>query len=273
VRLPGRPAGTVSAEFAGVLDGRALWLAVSLAQLDEASTAGWRFAVRPESGEPITLGGELDRDHLAVIADLPTAPGTYDVLVACDGDVRPVVAEEPSPGPTRTPDQGPVRYELAYADDGLRVTVSSLTETAGVVDLSTDGSVITVTLTDQAEPSGHSELVFVQDHVDLGSVPLVPGPRGRTATLTADNVPGSNMRLVVPSGGRRKQVRRIRNGLTAAGPSVLLPRLEDDAGEPVLVCMWHPDSGNLRLRRPQADTVSEAVPATGARSGEEPDPA
>lgn len=254
MRLPGRTPGVATADFAGILDGRALWLACPRDELDDALEE-WAFCLRDQTGEVTVLGGEADGDHLTVIADLPTRPASYDVLVARGDDSRRVIAAEPTPGPTRIPDQGPVRYALDHSEVGLRVTATTLAETADVLALDTDGSVITVTVT--GDPARPGELVFVQDKVDLGSVPLRPGPRGLTATLTAADVPGTNMRLVVTDGERRRQVRRVRNAMTAPGPSVLLPRLEDEDGEPVLVCLWHPDSGNLRLRRPQATTDAE----------------
>jgi hypothetical protein len=246
VSPPALAAGTVSAEFAGVLDGRALWLAVPLTELDMPAEQ-WSFAVRHEDGVLTPLGGDVDGAHLAVAADLPTVPGTYDVLVTAGDEVRPLVAPEPPPGPTRVPDHEPVRFALVYDDAGLRLTATPFQQSAEVVALATDGTSVTITVEGPGE-----RLLFVQDKVDLGSVPMAPGPRGSTATVTRDDVPGTHVRLVVLDGERRRPVRRARNGLAAAGPAVLLPVLERDDGEPTLVCNWHAESGNLRLRLPDA---------------------
>ena len=121
MRLPGRAAGTAWAELAGVFDGRAVWLAVPLSELGD-DPSGWSYALRDESGASIPLGGEVDGTFLSAVADLPTTPGRYDVLVARDDDVRPVVADEPVPGPTRTPQArrpGPAPARARGAADRL----------------------------------------------------------------------------------------------------------------------------------------------------------
>lgn len=278
---PTPPPGAPVSAYAGIGDGRTLWLAVEAV----AGTLAFRPA---EGGEVIAAHSDLAEDQPAyrsVRVDLTGPAGlggrgaaTYDVVVVPPGggEPRPVWSPPlPQGGPTRPPPapDGRTRFTLARTGPGFlqvrRVAVPPAAELLQVA-LRDGGIELVIDPAAAGEPSDIGELLLVgaQDAL-LARLPLTRGERGWEASLTLDAVPASAdtaLRVVVGTPDAWVPVRRRHNGLTKTSGAVLLPTLTDDeTGQPLLRLRWGP-GGGLQVRLPRPDGADDTD------DGEGPDP-
>jgi hypothetical protein len=222
------------AAFAGVLDGRSLWLAIearpgSLALRDAAS------------GDVIALPGDAPDDQPAYRStrvDLAgLTPGrspagrsetAYDVVLVPSGGRSPKPVWTPPLVPTVTPVVDGARWELRRTDQGhLRLVEVTVPPAAELTGIGTVGDGIRVT----ADPGGRVALLG-ESGEEVASFP--------DGVITAGALAGAAPQLSrVTAGGL--PVRRRGNDLTDPGRAVPLPELY--AADPGLQ-----DRVRLRLR-------------------------
>ena len=221
-----------TADFAGVLDGVALWLAVpGEGALALVTQDGVRVPVETEQ-----------RDGFATccvdLRALPAAP-SYAVWLG----EAPVLAPPAVEGPTRTPQAWPVCFDVETADDGtLRVVRDEPDPVAMVEAAALDGDALVITV------DGGTELLLVEP--GQGVRARLPLDATGTARIRDEDVPaepGLVVRLVAERDGVRRPLRRARHDLADPDGATVLPQLDRD-GEPSLVLKWQPN-GALRLRR------------------------
>ena len=174
------------ASYAGILDGRRLWLSVegAVALRDAAG------ALHPLSGDP------------AAGVDLPAGEGEWDVV--CDGEP---VAIAPFPkGTTRVPPSpdGLTQLALVRTDAGtLRVRRTRRTPGVDVLGFAVDDAGVRVTLAGEVTEVRVGDASFP---VADGAVVLTPGPTGPVLAQPGD-----------------RPLRRRANDLATPGQAVLLP--------------------------------------------------
>jgi hypothetical protein len=247
------------AAFAGVLDGRHLWLAVE-------ATPGTLSLRELEDGQPgqvIALASDLVEDdpHFrsvrADLADLPEATESrYEVVMASpSGKVERVWTPAlPPPEPLTTPPADGVQWQVGRSPDGtLELARKPAEPGAVVVGIEADlDDVVTLHIAG-AGPDAELRLVDDQDGAVLLTRPLTYADGVATATLKPDDVP-DRVGLSASVHAGDLPVRRRANELTRPDTAVLLPQHQSDDGQSVaLVYRWLPD-GVLRVRRPKAGT-------------------
>jgi hypothetical protein len=250
------------AVFAGVLDGRHLWLAVeatpgtlSLRELDEG-----------RAGQVIALASDLVEDdpHFrSVRVDLADLPGPvesrYEVVVASPGDrVERVWTPALLPQePLTTPPADGVQWHVGRSPDGTLELARTPAEPGAVlvgIEADLDDPEETVTLhIAGAGLDAELRLVDDQDGAVLLTRPLTHADGVATATLRPDDVP-DRIGLSTSVHAGDLPVRRRANELARPDTAVLLPQHQSDDGQSVaLVYRWLPD-GVLRVRRPKSGT-------------------
>jgi hypothetical protein len=254
---PDAPGNRPRTAFAGVLDGRHLWLAVD-------ATPG-SLAVRDlGSGAVVPLASDLAEDdprYRSVRSDLASVPGKgparLEVVVTAPGGkvhrvwTPPLARNEP----VRTPAFGDVLWELARNADGTLELVREPAP-AGAVLLDIDIDTNDVTTLRIGGAAAGAELRLVDD--DSGEV-LVTRPLGHeggiaVGSLSPSDVPeGVGLSAAVHAG--ELPVRRRANDLTRPDNAVLLPQVQNDDDSDdtplfALIYRWLPD-GVLRVRRPK----------------------
>jgi hypothetical protein len=276
MRLPGRrhaeydhARGPVAA-YAGILDGRHLWLAVeptddTLALRDTAGGDLIELEARPEE----LLGGV---SHKGVRSDLTALVGaaepggddaTYDVVVKGTRllPAKPLWSPAlPDDGVARTPPtpEGRTLFSLERTDDGhLRVRRTALAATAELdaVDVRGDRVHLRIRPPDDLEPGCHL-LLLDQDDQLLETVPATTH-EGLVETLVGvDDLPADFFGMLRPAVGTEQswvRIRRRSNDLADPNHAVLLPELfaTDAHGglsdHPRARFRWNPD-GLLAVR-------------------------
>lgn len=256
---PQPPRGRAVVAFAGVLDGRHLWLAVhagpgslALRAVGDAEAQG---------GDVVALASEVPDDdpaHRHVRVDLEQLGGSsYDaVLVPAGGaSARPVWSHPlPAPGPVRTPDSldGSHRWDLERTDDGgLRVVRRDVAPTVALRAAGLDGE--TLTLSTEV-PAGHDAdaatprlRLLDDDGALVAALPMTHADGLLHARVSlADLPPGPETYPRVLVGDL--PVLRHRDDLVRHQASSMLPQLfGDDPDAPVLRLRWLPE-GRLGLR-------------------------
>ena len=247
------------AVFAGVLDGRHLWLAVeatpgtlSLRELDDGQT-----------GQVIALASDLVEDdpHFrsvrADLADLPDATESrYEVVMASPGGrvERVWTPALPQQEPLTTPPAGGVQWQVGRSPGGTLELARKPAEPGAVlVGIEADlDDVVTLHMAG-ADADAELRLVDDQDGAVLLTRPLTHADGVATATLRPDDVP-DRVGLSTSVHAGDLPVRRRANELARPDTAVLLPQHQSDDGQSVaLVYRWLPD-GVLRVRRPKAGT-------------------
>ncbi len=251
---PDAPGNRPRSAFAGVLDGRHLWLAVD-------ATPGTLAISEAGSGRVLPLTSDLAEDdprYRSVRADLGTVPGAgggrYEVVITAPGGkvhrvwTPPLARNEP----IRTPAADGVHWQVARAEDGTLLLVREPAP-EGAVLLGIEAAVDdTVTLRIGGAPPG-AELRLVDD--ESGEVlltrPFTVSDGVAVATLRPAEVPeGEGLSTSVLAGDL--PVRRRADELVRPDTAVLLPQHQAEDGQSVaVVYRWLPD-GILRVRRPKA---------------------
>lgn len=242
------------AAFAGVLDGRHLWLAVD-------ATPGSLALRHQATQEVVTLHSDLTEDDprwrsvRASLSGLTGGDATYDVVVVAPGGRVHGVWTPPLPRnePVVTPVADGVRWRVDRASDGaLLLQRHEEPTSASLLDISMEDDRVKLTIAD-AEPG--AELVLLDDDNDaeVARIPLNHSLSDAVAVITPSDVPdrlGLSAKVMV--GGR--DLRRRANELVRPDTAVLLPQHQADDGQSVaLVYRWLPDE-TLRIRRPKAGT-------------------
>jgi hypothetical protein len=242
VRLLGRSddrSDLVAAEFAAILDGRTLWLAVP---------AGHGPLVLREHGsgtEVVLAAGGDDPAYCSIRQDLTTLPesgdATYDVSCAAGPVGAPHVVE----GPTRTPTTGPDVFALEAAADGalqvVRTTGEQHAEVAGIRVAEDETVLLRLTGPDGLPELDH--IRFVRKRATIAEIAVVDGVAALSPEMVID-VPDGGCRVVAASGTTTWPLRRRHNDLVRPQSAVQLPTWGLD-GRFELV--WSA-SGDLRSR-------------------------
>ncbi len=252
------PGSRPRAAFAGVLDGRHLWLAVE-------ATPG-TLALRTVGAERVvSLTSDLAEDDprfRSVRSDLSVMPGDdaarFEVVITAPGGKVHRVWTPPLPPlqPMRVPPAAGVQWQVARGEDGtLQLVREPAPPAAYLVSIGADVDDV-ATLRIAGAPTG-AELRLVDD--ESGEVlltrPLTREGGVATATVDHHDVPqGVGLSASVYAGDL--PVRRPDNDLARPDQAVLLPQVQSDnvdgADGPLfdLVFRWLPD-GVLRVRRPK----------------------
>ncbi len=255
---PDDPGHRPRAAFAGVLDGRHLWLAID-------ATPGSLALREGATDRTVPLVSDLSEDdprYRSVRADLAALPGEgearYDVVVTAPGGKVHRVWTPPlaPPGVMRTPTVGTVRWEVARTTDGT-LQVARTAAQAGVelreVEAAPDGA---VTLHLRPGPQGadlaETPLRVVDE--DSGDLllerALTPDRDGFSVRVDPADIPdGVGLSAGVLVG--ELPVRRRADGLARPDAAVLLPQHQTEDGESIVVYRWRAD-GTLRVRRREA---------------------
>jgi hypothetical protein len=201
----------VVAAFAGILDGRRLWLAVE----DTPGSLALRAA---DSGDVVAPANEVRADdqpgYRAARIDLAELPGgdetTYDVVLV-PGRGRPVPVRSEAPV-SRRPDASP--WRLARTDEGLlQVHREDVPDAAELVTV-------------EEVPEGLR--LIVSDGPQLGLLiddePVVVLPvHDGAVTLPASDLPEQPARAMVGEPGSWRPLRRRANDLSDPGRGAPLP--------------------------------------------------
>lgn len=252
---PDEPGNRPRTAFAGILDGRHLWLAVD-------ATPG-ALALRETGTDRVQpLGSDLAEDDprfRSVRSDLGVVPGTgaarFDVVVTAPGGKVHRVWTPRLPGrePVRTPASEGVQWQVARSEDGTLQLVREPAP-AGVLLLDIEAATDdTVTLHIGGAPEG-ADLRLVDD--ESGEVlltrPLSIEGDVAVATLAPADIPeGVGLSASVLAGDL--PVRRRGSDLARPDNAVMLPQVQNpDADGPLfsIIYRWLPD-GVLRVRRPK----------------------
>ena len=287
-RPPDAQGNRPRAAFAGVLDGRHLWLAVdatpgTLAVRPKVDRVGDQPGTGNEVGNIVPLTSDIAEDdprYRSVRSDLailPTQPGNeearFEVVITAPGGKLHRVWTPPLARnqPVRPPARDGVQWRVARSTDGtLELIREPAPDGALLVDIDIDADDVT-TLRISGAPEG-SDLRLVDD--ESGQVratrPLSHEGGLATGTVGPDDVPeGLGLSLSVHVG--ELPVRRRANDLTRPAGAVLLPQVQnpdtdDETPQFTLVFRWLPD-GVLRVRRPKGQvTDTEPDKASGADS-------
>ena len=261
VAAPDAPGNRPRAAFAGVLDGRHLWLAV------DATPGTLALRTTGDQGQVVPLASDLAEDdprYRSVRSDLSTLPGrgaaTYEVVITGPGGKVHRVWTPPlrRGEPVRTPAAGGVQWQVARSDDGtLQLAREQAPDGALLLDIDIAGDDVATLRIGGAPPGGELRLVDDESGETLLTRPLVHDAGVATATLRPDDVPeGVGLSASVLAGDL--PVRRRANDLARPDHAVLLPQVQNDASDSgdeathvfAYVFRWLPD-GVLRVRRPK----------------------
>lgn len=236
-----RDAQRPTAAFAAILDGQALWLAVS-------KRAG-RLALRhSDSGAVVDLPHEEVTDQPAYLAarldlaDLDGREATHDVVLLPPGDLAPVVVRtEPLPPVgTRTSADGRTHHTLVRtSNETLRLHTTVLPAAAGLLAVRKLPEAVELTLVD-AGP----ELAILDDSEQvLVSWPVEPAG---VVTITHEHITGLGPITRPAMTGRPgawKPVRRRANDLLDPRAAAPLPQVDHPhADQPLLRLPWSRDA-------------------------------
>lgn len=248
--------------YAGILDGRSLWLA--LEPLPGA------IALRDAAGVVHTLPSDLpehDPSYRSVRVDLLALPGeeeqAYDVVVVPpDGRAPRTVWTPPLP---RTPMRVPIapgrawQLDLARTEEGM-LRVRRVRAARGVdvvaIALAEDGIRLSLAPVDDVP----LELVALEDDAVVATFPVERDGDTLTTLITADGLPEGHDQLVrwgLGSADRWVPLRRMVNDLAKPNAAVLLPVLTVPGS----------DEHRLRLRYAPDGTLAARV--VGLAAGED----
>jgi hypothetical protein len=208
------------ASYAGILDGRHLWLT-----LEADGTAELRDTA---SGASLPLAGEVT-DLLAL---LPTAETTYDVVLG--GDPVGVAPFPPDPVQVPLSPDGRTQLDLERTEAGhLRVRRSSVAPTALLESIELHGGDVHLTLRppDDVRPGTHLMLLDADDQV-LDALPVTAHDGRVEALLGVAQLPAGYfgvVRLALGTETDWVRIRRRRSDLADPHRAVLLPELHDAA--------------------------------------------
>lgn len=230
-----RSEGPVAA-YAGILDGRHLWL--SLESDDVAALRGPDGATHPLAGDVTDL-----------LALLPTGDASYDVVLGGEP-----VTTAPSPAdPVRVPvsPDGLTQLSLERTESGhLRVGRRAVAPTALLEAIELRGADVHLTIQPHGGVRPGTHLVLLDDQDSVRQQLPVTAHDGHVEALVgvADLPPGyfGVVRLALGTETDWVKIRRRASDLADAHRAVLLPELrdleDDDDAEPRARFRWNPES-------------------------------
>lgn len=251
------PPGAPVAAFAGVLDGRRLWVAVDA----RPGSIGLRD---PASGDVVGLPDDAADDQPAYLsarldlAGLPDADAVYDVVLVPTGGGRARPVWTPPLPERRSPlaADGRTRHVLVRGDDGaLRLRRETAKPAADLVGVTSDRTSVTLRLAGAESPLAlvvEGEVVASWDgEVADGVLTVTLGPDA------LDGLEPATARAAVGEG--RLGVRRVGDDLLDPARAALLPPLYARDGE----------AQRMRLRwSPQGFLQARIFAETAADDGE-----
>jgi hypothetical protein len=258
---PDAPGNRPRTAFAGVLDGRHLWLAVDATP---GTLALRHTGADGDSRKVLPLTSDLAEDdprYRSVRSDLAAVPGDgaarFEVVITAPGGkvhrvwTPPLVRGEP----VRVPAVAGVQWQVARATDGTLELVREPAPPGAVlhsIDIDADD---VATLRIAAAPAG-AELRLVDDESGevAATLPLTQAGGLATAAIAPGDVPGGVGFSASVHAGELPVRRRVAD-LARPDHAVLLPQVQNepgDDGDPAFsyVFRWLPD-GVLRVRRPK----------------------
>lgn len=215
---PQPPRGAPVATFAGVLDGRTLWLAVAAAP----GSLGLR---ETGSGDVVALASDLAEDqpdHRSIRVDLAdlgaTGEATYDVVLVPTGGRAPRPVWSPPLSPATAPAHDGHRWEVRRGDDGLlSLRRSALAPTVELTAIRAEPDGIRL----EVEPAAVLVLRGL-DGEDGQDGEVTPLPDAMITVAAVAGVPARATRVTTADG---RPVVRHDNDLLNPGRSVPLPEL------------------------------------------------
>jgi hypothetical protein len=283
---PTPPPGAPVTAYAGLDDGRTLWLAIEAA----AGTLAFRPA---GGGEVVVARSDLAEDQPAyrsVRADLtdllPVAEAavTYDVVLVPPAGGEPQRVWSPPldrSGPLKTPPtrDGRTRFVLMRTGPGfLQVRRTVIPPAAELRQVRLDGDGLVLDL-DAPATMTHPSLLVLHPKAEqvVAELPLtaLEGGTGWRGVLVPDAFSDDDpraLRVGVGTAGDWVAVRRRHNDLVDANASVLLPQVVDDESDrPRLRLRWGgPGGGVLQVRLPRPDGGADD-PDEDTDEADEPD--
>ncbi|WP_370247337.1 hypothetical protein [Nocardioides sp.] len=268
-RVP--PPGRVVAEFAGILDGRSLWVAVT--------ARPGRLALRPVGGDqphalpdhgtddqPGWLGARLDLTALPPVTE-DGGPAVHEVVLLPPGGAAaqplwtPPLREHRPPPAVRAGAQ----FLLRRAEDGtLRVRQVPWTPGPTLARVAGGRESLTLVVAG-AVPAGAHHLALVDDAGEIARVPLADGVAqldvATLDALDAATVADRTARVIVLAPDGAAHVMRHANDLGDARVGAPLPTLFDPVtGAPRVRLRWGP-GGGLLARLPELAAGAEGAEA------------
>ena len=241
------------AAYAGVLDGRHLWLAIH-------ATPGSLFLRDVETGDLLPLQADPTEhpDYVSVRVDLTAlapggvGPAAYDVVLKSSRlmPARPVWGPPPSDGPMRVPPalDGVTQFAVDRTDDGhLRVLRQTIPAAAELVAIERREQSVHLTMRPPGavEPGTHLLLLDPEDGV-LGTLPVTGHDGLLEALVGVDDLPAGwfgVLRFALGAPESWVRIRRRHSDLADPNHAVLLPELyDDDPDLPRARFRWSPDS-------------------------------
>jgi len=234
VRFSRRRAEGVTAAYAGILDGRHLWLSVDGDGAAELRGPGGTF--------PLT-------DVTDLLALLPAGDASYDAVLAGE----PVGVAPFHPDPVRVPlsPDGRTQLGLERTDAGhLRVTRRAVPATAMLETIELRGADVHLTVQPPGDvaPGIHLMLLDADDQV-LDGLPVTAHDGHVEALIGVADLPAGYfgvVRLALGTETEWVRIRRRASDLVDAHRAVLLPELhevtDDDDAEPRARFRWNPDA-------------------------------
>ena len=241
------------AAFAGVLDGRRLWVAVDA----QPGTIALRDT---GSGDVVAPPDDADDDdrpgHLSARLDLtglPAGEATYDVVVLPPGTGSPLAVWTP-PLATHRPLRGAAhQHHLGRAGDGtLRLHRAPAPAAAELTAVSVGGGGVRLSI---AGGTGTTVSLVGDDGTTVSTWTGTRSGDDLDVVLTVAGLGGADPQLTqVVVGDALLPVRRRADGLADPGRGAPLPQLDDgDSDRARLRLRWSPH-GVLQARIVEADT-------------------
>lgn len=246
------PRGRPVSAFAGVLDGRWLWVAIEarpgVLTLRDARGSVLTLLDDAIDDQPGYTAAHLDLSELTE-PDEPDEPATYDVVLVPGGTRKPLPVWTPPLAPDRSrpaPDQTTHHTLHRGADGTLQLRTRRLPTAVSLGSVSAQRDHLVLRLLGNS-PAGRALAILGEDDAVLADWPVVDGV-AHVTSAELDGLAPQLTRVVVGEHDSWVPVRRFDNGLTDPGRAAPLPQLYDgDADEPRLRLRWS-GQGLLQLR-------------------------
>lgn len=251
---------TLRVDYARMLDGDRLWLAVT----GPAGGLGLREVANGAMHVPADEEGRRTDDltwvrwHLG--GGVLPAEGDLELELVAAGrnGAAPAPVRVPpfADTPTTTPPSADGRWQFGLRrrpDGGLLVSRSAVPERSVLLSATTVTGGVELTCSDTGRVA---DLLLLREGRVEARLPMIRTPRGTLMRVLADSdVPpgaGRSFDVAIGSATSYVDVVRRRNGLTEPSVAILMPKIfaDDDGAE--LVVTWFSSTGGLHVVRPGA---------------------